>query len=111
MLPYSELSELARASSEIDTARLLAYSPNEHWDSFSYGSELVSDDGAIAALASILRSLENLKPLISASTSKAIAWVNQELRRLWRMRGPYPALGSALTAFGVSHGTLVAFEI
>ena len=111
LLPYEELANLADNTDQFDPARTLAYAPEDHWEAFSYGSELVSDDAAIAGLASVLRSLETLKPIVSVNISNAIAWVNGELNRLWRMRGPYPGLGSALTAFGIDRGTLVAFEI
>jgi hypothetical protein len=38
-------------------------------------------------------------------------WIDLQLGRLWKLRGPYPGLGAALTAFGVEHGSYVGYEI
>jgi len=54
MLPYQEAQEAAIKDEEIDLASMVAYTPDEHWDAFSYGSEHVTSDGAIAALLSVI---------------------------------------------------------
>ena len=43
--------------------------------------------------------------------SKARSWIDAELNRLWRLRGAFPGLGSALTALGLENGTLIAHEV
>jgi hypothetical protein len=111
LMPYSELMEAAIGDPEIDVPSTLAYAPDDHWEAFSYGSEHVSDDGAVAALISVMSSLETIKGYVSTDLTRAISWVDGELNRLWKMRGGFPGLGSALSAFGIQNGTLFALEI
>ncbi len=111
LLPYHELIELAGEDTTLDLEPFAAFAPDEAFDAFSYGSEHVTDDEAIASLSSILNALETMKDVVTFDVQKAIAWINAELNRLWEMRGPFPGLGSALEAFGVTNGTLVALEI
>jgi len=37
--------------------------------------------------------------------------IDAEIARLWKARGIYPGLGSALSSFGLDHGALLAHEI
>ncbi|HVY61363.1 MAG TPA: AAA family ATPase, partial [Planctomycetota bacterium] len=59
--------------------------------------------------------LDRIKDRIEGPWAQALAWVNTQLNRLWRARGPFPGLGSALAAFGYEwgfqHGSLLAYEI
>ena len=78
---------------------------------FSYVSAHVSHDSAIAALLACSGALQRAKALLGGPWDECIAWVDQQLNRLWKMRGPCPGMGSALAALGVSNGTLVAHDI
>ncbi|MGG7643912.1 AAA family ATPase [Rhodovulum sp. YNF3179] len=111
LLPYQKILELAERNEGFDPTPMVAFAPDESFEAFSYGTEHVTDDEAIASLMSVLRALEAIPAEVAFDVAGAIAWVNSELNRIWRMRGPFPGLGSALEAFGVSHGTLVAMEI
>ncbi len=111
LLPYHELVELAGDDTTLDLEPFVAFAPDEAFDAFSFGSEHVTDDEAIASLSSVLNALEAMKDVVTFDVQNAIAWLNAELNRLWKMRGPFPGLGSALEAFGVTNGTLVALEI
>jgi hypothetical protein len=46
---------------------------------------------------------------------QALAWIDSQLNRLWKARGAFPGLGSALSAFGYEwgfqHGSLLAYEL
>src|SRR6185312_15683542 len=79
-----------------------------HWDEFSYGSELVTHDGAIAALLSLDSTLLRMQDELGIATEWQRKWIHDELVRLWRVRGPFPGLGAALTAFGLSRGVFTA---
>src|SRR5690606_26103154 len=50
LFPYHELIEHAQLDSAIRLEDYVAFAPDEHFDSFSFGSELLSHDGAIASL-------------------------------------------------------------
>jgi len=111
ILPYHEVLKAAQEDSSIIPESYVAFAPEDHWGSFSYGSEHVSHDAAISALLSISDVLDRVGKIVEGDWSSQLAWVDRELNRLWKMRGPYPGLGSALTAFGLEYGNLVAYDI
>ena len=111
ILPYQEILKLASEQEGLNPAEFLAFAPEEQFDSYSFGSELLSHDGAVASLLAVLRALTKIADAVPGPWAKCQKWVNDELNRLWAARGPFPGLGSALTALGVERGTLVACEL
>jgi ATP-dependent exoDNAse (exonuclease V) alpha subunit len=107
LLPYQELAALAEDQS-LDPAEFVAFAPDDRFDEFSYASELVTNDAAIASLLSCAAALERSKGTIPGPWDQCLKWIDSQLSRLWRMRGPCPGLGAALTAFGVPRGVMVA---
>lgn len=110
LFPYHELFDLALEKG-LDPEQYLAFAPDDAFWSFSYASEHVSHDHAIAAVLSCIRALERIEALLPGPWKRARAWLDQQLNRLWRMRGPFPGFGSALTAFLGDGGNLVAYEL
>lgn len=112
VLPYAELLELAATDPAMDLSSMVAFAPDEYFAQFSYGSELLPHDGAIAALLSVASALLRAQEYLGARWKPTLDWVNAELNRLWKARGAFPGLGSALAAFGLAErGTLIAYEI
>lgn len=114
LLPYHEILTLA-AAGKCDPEELVAFAPDEYFDSYSFGSELLTHDGAISSLLAIAAALERIRQHVEGPWVQALAWIDQQLNRIWRARGAFPGLGSALAAFGFQwgfeHGTLLAYEI
>lgn len=111
LLPYIEVLKCAEKDPSLDLERYVAKAPDEHWDEFSYASELVTHDGAIGALLSIEAVLGRIESEIGIATGWQRAWVNEELVRLWKVRGPFPGLGAVLAAFGIARGIFVAHAL
>lgn len=111
LMPYHELMTYLENHPDVDPAPYVAFVPDDHFWAFSYGAEHVSNDGAIGALLACARALQNSKQILPGAWDRVIEWINDRLNELWRMRGPCPGLGAALTAFGVEKGTLLAYEI
>jgi hypothetical protein len=111
LLPYHDLIDLAAKDPSIDLSSLVLHAPEEHWDAFSMGTEHVTHDQAITVLLACASLLERLEKVVPGNWSAARGWVDTQLNRIWRLRGAFPGLGSALTAFGLTHGTLVAHAI
>jgi hypothetical protein len=111
LLPYRELIDLAANDPSIDLSSLVLHAPEEHRDAFSMGSEHVTHDQAITVLLACASLLERFEKVVPGNWAAARGWVDTQLNRLWRLRGAFPGLGSALTAFGLTHGTLVAHAI
>lgn len=111
LMPYYDLLERAAQDYSLDIEGYTARVPDDHWDEFSYASELVTHDGAIAALLSMETALARIETEVSIPTGRQRQWINNELVRLWKVRGPFPGLGAVFTAFGVSRGIFVAHAI
>ena len=110
VFPYSELFELALEQG-LDPEQFLAFAPDDAFWSFSYASEHVSHDHAIATVLNCFRALDRIEEVLPGPWRRAKSWLDQQLNRLWRMRGPFPGFGSALTAFLGDGGNLVAYEV
>ena len=111
LMPYDQIIRLAEEDPSIDIEAYAALVSPDHSDEFSFGSELVKNDAAIAALLSMESALERIEQHLGFDTSQQRQWLRNELARLGRLRGPYPGLGAVLVAFGLADGTQVAFEL
>jgi hypothetical protein len=111
LVPYYDLLARAKEDPALEIERFAAKAPDEHWDEFSYGSELVTHDGAIAALLSIETALGRMESELGIATAWQREWLHDELVRLWKVRGPFPGLGAVLSAFGLSRGLFLAHAL
>ena len=110
VFPYGRLFDLALERG-LEPERFLAFAPDDAFWSFSYASEHVSNDHAIASVLSCMRALQRIEAVLPGPWEHVSAWFDEQLNRLWRMRGPFPGFGSALTAFLGIGGNLVAYEL
>lgn len=111
LLPYREALAYAAENSEFDPATLVAFAPDDRRDEFSYVAEHVTCDGAIGALLSCAAVFRETEKHLKGPWDRYQKWIDGELGKLWRMRGPCPGLGAALTAFGIELGVFVAYEL
>jgi ATP-dependent exoDNAse (exonuclease V) alpha subunit len=115
LFPYQELSALATRGEIATPEEFVAFAPDDHFDAFSYGSELLTHDGAVASLIACAATLHRIRTRIEGPWDSALRWVDAQLNRLWKARGAFPGLGSALSAFGYEwgfkHGSLLAYEV
>lgn len=114
LFPYAEI--LAMCNSQgLNPEQFVAFAPDECFESFSYASELLTHDNAVASLISCSAALQRISGYIEGPWQQTLAWVDTQINRLWRSRGAFPGIGSALSAFGYEwgfqHGTLLAYEI
>ena len=99
----------AQENIDFDPADIAVLVPSEYQLEFSYASEHVSHDTAIKMLLESQKSLEKCKAKnIGTNIDNALKWIHDRLIELEKLRGPYPGLGAALTAFGISQGHYVA---
>lgn len=111
LLPYQELLALAEQDESVDLGACVAYAPNEYFEQFSYGSELLPEDGAIASLLAVEKAIKAMRQHLDAPWEDYLQWIDRELNRLWEVRGAFPGLGAALHAFGLPHGNLFAWYL
>lgn len=110
LLPYQEFFKVAEENSQINVHDYIALAPS--FEEFSYGSEWVSNDTAIESLLILhekLRRFQNLLPNKNYETQ--LKWIDAELSRLWKMRGPFPGLGAVLSGLKINEGNLIAWEL
>jgi hypothetical protein len=114
LFPYQEALAVAEREG-VDPEQFVAFAPDEYFDAYSYGSELLTHDGAVASLVACAAALHRIRGRIEGPWDQALAWIDTQLNRLWKARGAFPGLGSALSAFGYEwgfqHGSLLAYEI
>lgn len=114
IFPYQEIAILAEQQG-FDPQEFVAFAPGELFESYSYGSELLTDDGAVASLVRCAAVLQRIRGTVEGPWDSALAWVDKQLNDLWQARGAFPGLGSALSAFGyewgLQHGSLIAYDI
>jgi ATP-dependent exoDNAse (exonuclease V) alpha subunit len=111
LLPYHAILQKSQADSSINPADFVAFAPDDRRDEFSYAAEHVSHDAAIGALLSGKGALERARAHVDEPCAKALRWIDDRLSELWTLRGPFPGLGAALTAFGVEHGNFLAYHL
>lgn len=111
LMPYDALLAEAQQRPDLDLTPYIAQAPDEHWDEFSYGSELVTHDGAIAALLALDLALERMHTDLGIATQAHRAWIHRELVRLWKVRGPFPGLGAVLKAVGLERGVFIGHAL
>lgn len=112
LLPYQQLLQAAEADESIDLLACTAFAPDEYFGSYSYGTEHLAHDGAIASLLAIEKAIKAMRHHLSDEPwDEHLAWIDAELNRLWEVRGAFPGLGAALNAFGFPHGNLLAWHI
>lgn len=108
LMPYQEALAKSDEGRAFDPAEVVAFAPEDRFNEFSYATEHVGHDAAIAALlacrAALLRSAE----LFNVTTAPQEAWIDRQLGRLWKKRGPFPGLGAVLGATGVPLAHFVA---
>jgi hypothetical protein len=89
LLPYHDLLELAEKNTDIDVTSLVLRAPDEYWDAFSMGAEHVTHDQAITVLLACASMLERWEKVVSGSWQTARSWIDDQLNRIWRLRGAF----------------------
>ena len=111
LLPYYDLLKRKEEEPSLDIERFIARAPDDHWDEFSFGSELVTHDGAIASMLSLETAFARQQSELGIASDWQRQWIHDELVRLWKVRGPFPGLGAVLASFGLSRGIYVAHAL
>lgn len=108
LMPYHDVLEKSDEGRAFDPADVVAFAPEDRFEEFSYATEHVNHDAAISGLlacrAGLLRAAEHAS--ISIKTQEQ--WIDRELGKLWKKRGPFPGMGSVLSATGIAMGNFIA---
>lgn len=99
LLPYQALLPLIDSGQDVSAA--LAWAPEDATVEFSYVTEHVSDDTAIAALNSLRAAVDGMAALGLTLPAAAISWVDQQIERVWQLRGPVPGFAAVLGHLGL----------
>jgi hypothetical protein len=110
LLPYQALLEDERLVGE-DLTQFVASTPADHFDQFSYVTEHVTDDAAIASLDELARVVDLLPGIADGPWDSVAAWLSGQVARVWKLRGAWPGLGAVLTAAGIERGALLVHRL
>lgn len=118
LLPYhtylASTGDPAEDKRRRELARELAVVPErDRMLEFSYRTEHVSDDSAIAILTQCLTSVTRIRKdgIAEGNWNGVEAWLNDRLARVWKLRGPFPGIGVVLEAMGFRLGTAFCFGL
>ncbi|GLY21613.1 AAA family ATPase [Micromonospora sp. NBRC 101691] len=101
LMPYQALLE-ARDRRGVDVSDALAFAPEGGWEAFSYVTEHVSHDLAIDGLLSLFAAGRAARRILGDNAGPlGLDWLEGQLNRLWKLRGPRPGLASVMAALGV----------
>lgn len=110
LLPYQELFKLVENDSTINIEDYIAIAPS--FDEFSFGSVWVSNDSAIESLLILHEKLKKFQDILpDKNYDQQFNWIEKELSRIWKMRGPFPGLGAVLSGLKIPQGNLIAWEL
>ncbi|MDE0308501.1 MAG: ATP-dependent RecD-like DNA helicase [Acidiferrobacterales bacterium] len=107
LMPYHKALEKSDDGRAFNPAEVVAFAPENSFTEFSYATEHVSDDIAIASLLACREALLRAGELFDVSTTHQETWIDKQLGRLWKKRGPYPGMGAVLGAMGVPMANFV----
>jgi ATP-dependent exoDNAse (exonuclease V) alpha subunit len=112
VMPYHAILRECEKRSDLDPAAFVAFAPDDARAQFSYGSEHVSHGAAAAAMLAARAALERIAEILDGPWQRYISWIDERLGRLWKMQGPAPGLGVALSALHPGfNGTLFAIAL
>ena len=111
LLPYHAALERAAEDPDFNPEDVVVFAPDEAFEQFSYASEHLTHDQAIASLLAMVEGLQRAGAELGDNFDEQIRWAQARLGELWKLRGPFPGLGSALAALGVDHPDLLAYRI
>lgn len=110
LLPYQEFFKFAEADNTINLLDYVAFAPT--FEEFSYGSEWVSNDSAIESLLVLADKLRRFQELLpDKDYSEQLKWIDNEISRIWKLRGAFPGLGAVLAGLKVEQGNFIAWEL
>ena len=66
LLPYQELLALAENDDSLDLGTYTAFAPDEYFQQYSFGTELLPQDGAIASLLALEKAIKSMRTLLGA---------------------------------------------
>ena len=92
LFPYAELLDHALEKGE-DPEQFVAFAPDEAFGSYSFASEHLSHDHAIASILSCVRALERIAEVHEGPWQRVRHWLDEELNRLCAFEDPSRALG------------------
>jgi hypothetical protein len=110
LLPYQEFFKMAQNDNTIYIPDYIAIAPT--FEEFSFGSEWVTNDSAIESLLILHEKLKRFETLLpDKNYEDQYKWIDKEISRLWKMRGPFPGLGAVLSGLKINDGNLIAWEL
>ena len=111
LLPYREMMQYAKKHPDFDMHSITVFAEDDYFEEYSYATEHLSYDAVISVLLQTINALEIIKNCIPGNWGECLRWTKARLKEVWLDRGPFPGLGSMLTAVGFRCGEVMAREL
>ncbi len=87
--------------------------PAEYMRAFSYMAEHANPDAALSILLLVLGSVKKIKEhgIAKGPWDEREEWLNSQISKLWKERGAFPGIGSAMETLGLRLGTAIMQEL
>ena len=87
--------------------------PTEYMRAFSYMAEHANSDAALSILLLVLNSVKKIKEhgIAEGPWEEREEWLNSQISKLWKERGAFPGIGSAMETLGLRLGTAIVQEL
>jgi len=118
LLPYSEYLEPTGNEAEDERRKtllreIIVEAEDSHYRDFSYAAEVTRGDVALSTLVRCLKAVQRIRAhdIVSGPWQAREDWLNAQIAAVWKDRGCFPGVGSALEALGLRLGTALVLEM
>lgn len=118
LLPYHEYLEPTGSQAEDDRRQkllreIIVEAEDSHYGDFSYAAEVTRGDVALSTLVRCLKAVQRIREhdIVPGPWQARENWLNNQIAEVWKDRGCFPGVGSALEALGLRLGTALVLEM
>ncbi len=118
LLPYHEYIEPTGDMKEDERRKallreIIVRAEDPHVGDFSYAAEVCRADVALSTLVRCLKAVQCIRrhDIVEGPWQARENWLNEQIAAVWKDRGRFPGVGSALEALGLRLGTALIFEM
>ena len=111
LLPYREMISYAEDHPDFDLSSIVVFAEDDYFDEFSFATEHLSYDAIISVILQCIKSLKIIKKCIPGNWGECISWLEVQLQKAWKDRGPFPGLSTMLQVTRFKYSELIVKEI
>jgi len=118
LLPYHDYLEPTGNPAEDERRKkllreIIVEAEDSHYGDFSYAAAVTRADVALSTLVRCLKAVQCIRKhdIVPGPWQARENWLNAQIAAVWKDRGRFPGVGSALEALGLRLGTALVLEM